>query len=269
MTDYVCWCWKQQPLDEINKRTHLHNLAPSGRYINIENFACWKGGIRFNPKHPVWLRNLRNYVKRTGLENRATGHNGGNLGKYCICLLQLFVLFKKEKEQVNKIFKCPNTAVVHQCTPPPVLVFQLYGCKHVSCLYPVHMCCAPYWKQNKAAIKHVQVRSSEMIICIIPSTSHNLSTKTMNINSITAVHSTTRKLAAASSPLALFPDEKSRNVQPTAQVFVYIIRNNILSLRQEVSAALIRITGIYYTQQSPYSELFDNGLSPTKTFSTH
>lgn len=153
--------------------------------------------------------------------------------------------------------------------PPPVLVLQLYGCKHVSCLYPVHMCCAPYWKQNKAAIKHVQVRSSEMIICIIPSTSHNLSTKTMKINSITAVHSTTRKLAAASSPLALFPDEKSRNVQPTAQVFVYIIRNNILSLRQEVSAALIRITGIYYTQQSPYSELFDNGLSPTKTFSTH
>lgn len=87
---------------------HLHNLAPSGRYINIEKFSCWKGAIRFNTKYPVWLRNLRNYVKRTGLENRATGHNGGNLGKYCICLLQLFFLCKKEKEQVNKIFKCPQ-----------------------------------------------------------------------------------------------------------------------------------------------------------------
>lgn len=91
----------------------------------------------------------------------------------------------------------------------------------------------------------------------------------MSINSVSAAYSASRKLAAASSLPALFPDEKLRNVQPTAQVFVYIMRNNILSLRQEVSAALIRITGIYYTQQSPFSELFDNRLSLTKAFSTH
>lgn len=134
MTDYVCWCWKQQPLDEISMRTHLHNLAPSGRYINIEKFSCWKGAIRFNTKYPVWLRNLRNYVKRTGLENRATGHNGGNLGKYCICLLQLFFLCKKEKEQVNKIFNvlkycsCTSMHPPHTHLPP----FWYYSCMDVS-----------------------------------------------------------------------------------------------------------------------------------------
>lgn len=72
-----------------------------------------------------------------------------------ICLVQN----KKKKKQVNKNLQMSlNTAVVHQCIPIPpstVLVLQLYGCKHVSCLYPVHMCCASYWKQNKAAIKHV------------------------------------------------------------------------------------------------------------------
>ncbi len=44
------------------------------------------------------------------------------------------------------------------------------------------------------------------------------------------INSTTAGKPAASSPLLiLFPDERSRNVQPVAQVFVYIIRNNTLS----------------------------------------
>lgn len=75
-----------------------------------------------------------------------------------------------------------------------------------------------------------------------------------------------RQQAIPSSLLVSLPDERSGNVQPIAQVFVYIIRNNTLSLRQGVSTALIRIVGIYYTQQSPFSELFDNNLAHKRGF---
>lgn len=55
-------------------------------------------------------------------------------------------------------------------------------------------------------------------------------------------------------------------MRPVARVFVYIVRNNTLALRQEVSTALIRIMGIYYTQHSPPSELLANVL-PHETYS--
>lgn len=63
------------------------------------------------------------------------------------------------------------------------------------------------------------------------------------------------KQEAALSQFSLFPDERCRNVQPVAQVFVFIIRK-----RKGVSVALTRIMSIYYTEQDLVSKLFDNNI---------
>lgn len=115
----------------------------------------------------------------------------------------------------------------------------------------------PLQNQNKADILTVSMTNNTTFLQYVSNLRCFNQKNEDNTNSTNALHSTTGEPAAPFSRLILLPDVRFRNVQSIAQVFVYIIRNHILSQSRGL-CGLDKDHGYLLHPAEPFQWVFDN-----------